>query len=101
MKSVLKPVSTSVLLQSFIDFIDCRKTSYVHQFKTQTQTHYPDRQGETKRMQENFEVSWWLTQTKRRICLKGHYYKLQYVSKGCDNIANQGRILRISDTLSS
>uniref|UniRef100_A0A1B0AXW1 J domain-containing protein n=1 Tax=Glossina palpalis gambiensis TaxID=67801 RepID=A0A1B0AXW1_9MUSC len=68
MKSLLKPIQASLLLQSFIN---CRKTSYVYQFKTQKQTHYyRDCQRETKRVQENFEVHWWLKQMEGRICLK-------------------------------
>uniref|UniRef100_A0A1A9WZP8 J domain-containing protein n=1 Tax=Glossina brevipalpis TaxID=37001 RepID=A0A1A9WZP8_9MUSC len=76
MKSLLKPVQSLILLQNFIN---CRKTSYanfVHQFKTQKPTYYPDRQRETKRMQEQLDSKMVAETNEKEDMPRDHYYYL-------------------------
>uniref|UniRef100_A0A1A9UDM6 J domain-containing protein n=1 Tax=Glossina austeni TaxID=7395 RepID=A0A1A9UDM6_GLOAU len=81
MKSLLKPIRSSILLQNFVN---CHKTSFacfVHQFKTQKPIYYPDRQEETKRMQKQLQNQLVAEKNEKADLPKDHYYKLLCVPR--------------------
>uniref|UniRef100_A0A1A9W3E2 J domain-containing protein n=1 Tax=Glossina brevipalpis TaxID=37001 RepID=A0A1A9W3E2_9MUSC len=78
MEKLLKP---SILLQNILN---CRKTSYaflMHQFKAKKPMYYPDRQQETKRMQEQLQNQLVAERNEKKNIPRDQCYKILCVPK--------------------
>uniref|UniRef100_A0A1A9WHK8 J domain-containing protein n=1 Tax=Glossina brevipalpis TaxID=37001 RepID=A0A1A9WHK8_9MUSC len=80
MKIILKPLECLALLENILNY---HKISYarVHQFKIQKPVYYPNRQQETKRMQEQFKNQLVPEKIVKKDLPRDYYYKLLNVPK--------------------